>query len=231
MLHQAQGIILHSRNYRETSVLLDVFTREYGRLSLIARGARKNIKTGNALQQYALIDFVWFGNQEIAKLNSFELRKSITLSSKLLFSGLYINELLYRTIPKLIAYPKLFDAYLNTLHDFAQNHAYRLRKFEHDLLDALGYACDLTRTFDTEEAISPQMHYRFIPQMGLQKALNTHAQTISASALFAFADEQYFDDLITDEQRQVLSELKRLLQSAISNIVDLKLIKTKQLNH
>ncbi len=135
---------MHRRPYRDTSFLLDVLTPTYGRLCLIARGAKKS-KAGGLLQslQPLKIDFSQHG--DLGNLQRYEAAGSaLALQSLSLWSGFYLNELLMRLVaPGEVHSEQLFDLYSRALRNLReQAPAIVLRRFEHELLGLLGYALD-----------------------------------------------------------------------------------------
>src|SRR5580693_2734969 len=97
-----QAFILHHRPFRETSLLLDVFTEEHGKISLIAKGVRKHRSTLKALlQPFVPLLVSWQGKNELMNLVSVEAKgPPFQLRGDCLLSGLYVNELLVRVLQK-----------------------------------------------------------------------------------------------------------------------------------
>ena len=101
--------VLHSRPYKETSALLDVFT-EQGRQRVVLRGARRN--KGHKVQLFSLYAIAWAGRSELKTLTQFDsLEFTPPLIAERLFCGFYLNELLTRLLPEQDAYPALFELY------------------------------------------------------------------------------------------------------------------------
>lgn len=111
------AFILHRRPYRETSVLLDVFSQEYGRISLLAKGIRKkNNRLAGMLQPFVPLYITWAGNGELAILQEADIRGELPfIVGNSLIAGLYLNELLINLLQKWDANPVLFALYENTL--------------------------------------------------------------------------------------------------------------------
>lgn len=168
-LHPA--FVLHSRDYRDTSLLVEFFTAAHGRVSAVARGAR-SVRHG-ASQRAILQPFqpLWLelvGRTELKTLRAVEVRApSLSLRGPVLFSALYLNELLCRLLPRDDANTELFADYETTLQQLGQSDLLdvQLRRFELSLLDALGYGFDLAHCNDA--AIQAERFYQFDPQRGL----------------------------------------------------------------
>ncbi|WP_158589062.1 DNA repair protein RecO [Alginatibacterium sediminis] len=136
--------VLHSRPYRETSQLLTVFSSEYGKLGLVARGSRsKNSKLRGILQPFVPLRLEFRAGDGLQNLYQAEaLEMSIPLFKERLYSALYLNELLYYLLDERSEYQAVFTSYQNTLFELAGQGtiAPQLRKFELILFSELGYA-------------------------------------------------------------------------------------------
>lgn len=162
--------VLHARPYRETSLLVDVFSREHGRLALVARGARRPLSAlRTRLLAFQALSLSWFGKGAVRTLHAAEWRGGhLNLPGSTLICGFYLNELLLNLLPVEDAHPYLFDTYSATLNDLAQGmQAERcLRRFELALLAELGYAEALHQTA-AGEAIAADARYLWQPEVGL----------------------------------------------------------------
>lgn len=165
--------ILHSRHYRDSSLLLEVFTAEHGRISLVARGARRKTRGGSGgalLQPFAPLLLSFSGRTELKNLTATEVvGPAPTLRGERLFSGLYVNELLVRLLHRHDAHPKLFSAYGQTLDALCQADTVDmvLRHFEFALLDELGYGFGLDTDGRSGAPVQAGSWYHFDPDCGL----------------------------------------------------------------
>jgi DNA repair protein RecO (recombination protein O) len=139
-----QAFVLHSRPYRETSLLVDMLTREQGKLRCVVRGA-KNKKSPKValLQPFLPLQCEFMGSGELRNLGQLDtMGQSFALAGTNLFCGLYLNELLLRICPNEYADPELFDAYQTTLRHLAGAQTQwleaLLREFELYLLQHIG---------------------------------------------------------------------------------------------
>lgn len=162
--------VLHARAWRETSLLVEVLSEHHGRLGLLARGVRaaKQHPLRAALQplQYIRLDAVQRG--ELAQLRSAEaLDAAPRLGGEAMLAGFYVNELVLRLVPREDPHPELFAAYGGMRARLGSDAllAWTLRRFERDLLDALGLGMDLQRDVDGEP-IDPAARYRLDPENG-----------------------------------------------------------------
>lgn len=166
------AFVLHARDYRDTSLLVEFFTPAHGRVSAVARGAR-SVRHGASqraiLQPFQPLLIELSGRTELKTLRAIEVRApALPLRGPVLYSALYLNELLCRLLHRDDANAELFADYETTLQQLGQSDVLDilLRRFELSLLDALGYGFDLSQS-DNDTAISPERFYQFNPQRGL----------------------------------------------------------------
>lgn len=164
------AFLLHSRPYRDSSNLLEIFTRDYGRQGLIARGARrKNSVYRGLLQPFQGLLVSWGGRGELGTLHSAEPDVYCNqLTGHALWSGYYLNELLMRLCQRAEAYPSLFADYFRALELMQRPGQLQtaLRRFEMRLLQELGYAPILDQDAQTGEPIRPEINYHYVAGEG-----------------------------------------------------------------
>ncbi len=208
------GFVLHRRRYRETSLLLEVMTRDNGRVGLMAKGARRaKSRTLGTLEPFQALLLSWAGRGELGTLTSAELpRPAVPLSGERLISGLYLNELFYRLCGRHDPYPELFGAYELALAALRSAPEYEgeLRVFEKRLLEALGYGLLLTRAADTDAPVSQGLHYQYHPESGAVATVPGSSSRagypeVSGDTLLALAREE----LTSDSQRREAKILMR----------------------
>ncbi len=162
--------VLHRRPYSETSFLIEALTPDFGRIGLIARGARGGKRGLAALLQPfqpLLADFVH--GPELARLSAAEAASaSYSLLGERSLAGLYLNELLVKLLPRGEPAATLFARYAQALSDLstAPDIAWQLRRFERDALGEMGWLIDLLRDIDGT-TIDVAAHYRIVPELGL----------------------------------------------------------------
>jgi DNA repair protein RecO (recombination protein O) len=171
ILHQP-GFVLHSYPHRETSLIVDVFTRSHGRLALVAKGAKRpHSALRGVLQTFQPLALSWLGKSEIRTLTTAEwLGGMLPLTGDALLCGFYANELLVKFCAREDAHSQLFDHYVLTLTRLAHEEppVQVLRSFERVLLRETGYAMNFDRTWDTREAIAATVSYVFDPERGVR---------------------------------------------------------------
>jgi DNA repair protein RecO (recombination protein O) len=155
--------ILHTRPYRDTSMLVDFLTPEFGRVTAVARGVRsRKTPKRNLLNPFTRLLISYQGKTDLKLLTHFEAEGShFTLTAKHLFSGFYLNELLVRLLPELDAHPELYSLYEQSLQalNLQQDLEPILRHFELQLLDALGYGIYFGADAKTGVELLDSCHY------------------------------------------------------------------------
>lgn len=220
------AFILHRRPYRNTSLLLEAFSRDHGCLGLVARGAMSSrSKLKGLLQPFTPLLLSWTGLGELATLTAAEdTRCPVALPPDRVVAGLYANELLVRLLPRHDLQPAIFAAYtvlLSELADSAVEPA--LRRFEKALLDHLGYGLMLDREADGGHPIVAEAHYRYVLDRGpLIASHNESGVPISGRGLLALRDGILVDTA-------VLKEIKRLMRAALTAQLRGRPLKTREL--
>jgi DNA repair protein RecO (recombination protein O) len=193
----ATGFVLQSHPYRETSSIVEVFSREHGRLSLVARGARRaRSQLRGVLMEFQPLDLSWFGRGEMQTLAKAEWQGGQPLlGGRALLFGYYMNELLLRLLAREDAHPALFDCYRTTVQDLAaaEAHPRLLRRFELRLLQEIGYGPTLEREAETEAPLQPDRMYAYVLERGAVEAERVAgaALVMPGSALLAMARDDY----------------------------------------
>ncbi len=165
-----RGWLLHYFPYRDSSLILEVFTRERGRFGLVARGARRARSVHRAmLQSFTPLQLSYSGSGELATLTGVEPDgPPLMLDGTALMAGYYANELLLRLLARSDEHAVLFDNYVHLLRALAagEDIALRLRGFERLLLDELGYGLNLDHDIVDGAALDPAAHYEYVLEQG-----------------------------------------------------------------
>jgi len=184
--HEA-GFVLHTYAYKETSLIVEAFTRAYGRVALLARGARRpRSAMRGVLLSFHPLRLSWSGSAELGTLMACEWAGGhLQLSGRGLMCGFYLNELILRLLPREDPHEALYEFYqasLRALSDGADQGPV-LRAFERRLLAELGYAPVLDRD-SADEPIEAAALYVYEPDRGPRRAngrsgdLVIHGQTL-----------------------------------------------------
>jgi len=171
-IHGEPAYLLHTSAWKETSLIVQAFTRTHGTVTLVAKGAKRpqsNLR--GALSLFQPVTLSWSGRNEIKTLTRIEFAGILPLSGHAWLSAWYMNELLLRLLAREDAHDKLFDAYAQALHQLSANahnsantSAPALRRFEWTLLAEIGYQLNQpTPDFDdptTVAALRPPLRER-----------------------------------------------------------------------
>ena len=203
--------VLHSYPFRETSLIVEVFSRDHGRVALLARGARRprSVLRG-LLLAFQPLELGWAGKGEVPTLMKAEWQGGQPLlSGKALFFGYYLNELLLHLLPREDTHASLFAAYAAVLRRFADDlQEADLRRFERALLQELGYG--LTLTHDAQGVvIDPDAHYAYEIERGpvrLARPGNS-ALSVRGKTLLDLAEDALSDPATQAEAKQMMRAL------------------------
>lgn len=168
---QQPAYVLHVRAWRETSLLLETFTRDFGRVGLVARGVRgaRARLSRSALEPLQALRMDWSGRGELQTLTAVEpVGAAHAFRGDALLSAMYVNELLVRLTARNDSHPYLFERYARLLDSLADapSLAWQLRCFERDLLAAVGYALQLETDAGSGEPIERARIYDYLPEAG-----------------------------------------------------------------
>ncbi|WP_050466395.1 DNA repair protein RecO [Herbaspirillum chlorophenolicum] len=196
---QAQpGFILHSYPYKETSLIVDVFSRDHGRVALVAKGAKRpHSKLRGALQTFQPLSLSWSGKSEVRTLTEAEwVGGLLPLEKSALLCGFYLNELLVKLLAREDAHPALFDHYVATLNKLAhgENAPIVLRQFERFLLKQTGVAGNWGLCTVSGKTVQPDGVYVVDPEQGTRpERLSDRAPKVSGKTLLDMEREDYSD--------------------------------------
>lgn len=230
-VHQQPAYLLRARPFAESSLLADLFTREHGRLTVLAKGARR----GKSRVRGVLLPFLpllasWSGKGQLPTLTSAELRidgaaVNGALKGETLASGFYLNELLLLLLHRHDAHEALFEHYHAAVSQLACAPSPRqarraLRVFEKHFLRHIGFGAVFDRDADTGQAIDARRQYRYIPERGPVRVDSETAATVADAAgdaadappvsgrtLHALRDEEFRSDAELREAQRLTRAL------------------------
>ena len=204
--------VLHSRSFRETSLIVEAITREHGRIAVVARGAKSaRSRWRNVLQPFRPLLMSWNLKSDLGTLTAADqVASPPALQGQSLYCGLYLNELLMRLLHRGDPHAEVFERYRHVLTELASEQPPQplLRIFEKHLLEATGYAMLLDREYNTDTEIRPQSWYEYLPDRGPVIRSGPAKGRVSGKALLDLHTE-----LLTPE---CLPELKVLMRSVIT---------------
>ena len=202
--------VLHTQPYRETSLLVEVLTRDYGRFTLIARGARRpRSDLRGRLLPFQPLQLAWFGKGELRTLHTADWRGGVPqFAGARLVSGFYLNELVLRLAARDDPSPELFALYDQTVRALVSDSqtAVVLRRFELSLLGILGYAPLL---HEDDAGLPVDVASRYLcrhgmpPQQVLSSEARRAAANVAGASLLALANND-FTDVQTRREARIL---------------------------
>lgn len=220
--------VLHTRPYRDTSLLVEIFSHDYGRHGLVARGVRTSkARYANLLQPFTPLLLSWSGQGELATLSGAEAAGvPPRLNGELLLSGFYLNELLMRLLQRSDAHPTLFETYITSLASLAEQADAEpiLRTFEHRLLQEIGYGLILDHDVMSGEAIDPATRYHYLPEQGpiCSTGQEEDGIIIHGRTLLAIVEDDYSNS-------EIRQEAKRLMRAALAVHLGERPLKSREL--
>jgi len=207
----AAAFLLHAYPYSETSLILEIFARDHGRLAVLARGARRpRSALRGVLLAFQPLELGWFGGGEVKTLARADWLGGIPfLRGEGLLLGYYLNELLLKLLPREDAHVALFDAYAEALAALALGgiETAELRRFEKALLKELGYGLVLEREAGGR-AVEAEVRYRYQVERGAVRESEAESgQVISGKTLLDLAADDYTDPRSLAESKQLMRHL------------------------
>lgn len=225
-----RAYVLHSRPYRDTSLLIDFFTPDYGRVTAIGKGLRSKTKATQLrrsnIQPFVPLLVSWGGSGGLKTLFHSEIQYPVVhLQGQRLYSAMYVNELLIRLLQLEAEHQLLFDRYCHVLNELSVSETIDivLRDFEFELLDCLGYGLTLDVDSDTGEAISSDAYYQYQPGFGFSQLLvvKPAINVFRGAELLAISAGNY------DQSTRLVA--KRLCRQALAFYLGYKPLKSRTL--
>lgn len=226
--HENQPVyVLHTYPFRETSLVVELFSRSFGRIAAVARGARRpRAVMRGMLQAFQPLVATWSGKAELRNLHGVEWRGGMrVLQGRALICGFYLNELILRLVPREDPHESLFDHYEAALDQLAREpqQSQVLRRFEKRLLQELGYALLLEHEADSTMTIEADREYDYVPERGpLRRGETQRGVQLRGKTLLDMARDDY-SDVLTQQQS------KLLMRALIGHYLGDKPLHTRQL--
>lgn len=220
--------VLHTYPFKETSLVVELMTRDFGRVAAVAKGARRpRSAMRGMLQSFQPLTAAWSGKSELRNLHSLEWGSGLLLlQGEALMCGFYLNELLLRLLPREDAHEALFDYYGRTLQALAakQPPTMILRRFELRMLQEMGYAVPLELN-EHGTAIEPERTYYYVAERGACAVPQTQREIgvkLSGSTLLDMARDEY-------ASVQTQQQSKQLMRMLLAHYLGDKPLHTRQL--
>jgi len=217
--------LLHHRPFRDSSQILDVLSRDHGRLALVARGSRgAKSKLRGILRPFLPLQISWVIRSDLGTLTGAEMNGApLSLSGDALLSGFYVNELILKLLHRHDAQREIFSAYATTIERLASSRdiAPSLRQFEIELLRMLGYALNLDHDTQSQEPLRPQQHYEYRVEEGPVPVSGRDGPMIFTGVELDAIRKQQFGETA------ILKKAGRLLRNVIAYHLDGKELKSR----
>lgn len=225
-VQQQPAYILHHRPFRDSSQILDVLSRDHGKLSLVARGSRGGrSRLKGILRPFMPLEVSWVLKTDLGTLTGAEVRGApLSLQGDALLSGYYVNELLIHFLHRHDPQPEIFELYARTLTSLgaADNVAPHLRQFEIELLRQIGYALTLNVDAAKHERLEPAAHYEYRMEQGPVAVGRSDGPLVFPGGILAAIDALEFD------RPDVLRAANRLLREVIDFHLGGKELRTRK---
>ena len=214
-VQQQPAYILHHRPFRDTSQILDVISRDHGKLSLVARGSRgARSRLKGILRPFMPLSVSWVLKTDLGTLTGAEVRGApLSITGDALMSGYYVNELILHFLHRHDPQPDIFNAYGHTIQALAgagDDIAPCLRQFKIELLRQIGYALNLDHEHGSTNALDATRNYENRVEQGPVAVDRSDGQMVfDGATLTAIADQQF-------DNADVLRAASRLLREVIS---------------
>ena len=238
-VHHQPAYILLNRAYSETSWIVEVFSRDHGRLALMAKGARRvKSRIKGVLLPFQPVLLSWTGKGEIPTLTSAEIQTEelnmidYELRGDPLVCGFYCNELIVYLLHRHDPHPKLFEQYHKTILGLCNlapvagesKLAATLREFEQMIIKETGYEVSFKYEADGTTQIRPDVHYQFVQSQGFVRVVGTHKQAIEGSLVLALQP-----DNIDTLNHQDMSASKHLMRDILNQALGYKKILSRDI--
>jgi DNA repair protein RecO (recombination protein O) len=214
-VQQQAAFILHHRPFRDTSQILDLISREHGKLAVVARGSRgAKSRLKGVLRPFMPLSMSWVIKSDLGTLTGAEIRGApLRLTGEALLAGYYVNELVLHFLHRHDPQPEVFDAYAETIEALATSGAAIagvLRQFEMALLRHSGYALNLDHEAGSDRDLDPEQHYDYRVEQGAVPVSRDEGPLVFTGALLVGIADQRFDD------PDILRAANRLMREVIA---------------
>jgi len=200
------AFILHRRDFRDSSLILDVFTLHHGRLSLLAKGARKR-RDSSVYQPFNRLSLGWTGASDLKTLTAIDA-VAMPLAADCYLAAYYVNELLLYLMPVQDPNAAVFQAYQNLLLSInSTGLESSLREFEMDLLNSLGLMPDLMRTSQDNATVDAHRFYRVDCENGVVPSAADDAQAFAGEVLLKIEQRQFDDENSRRAARRLMRQI------------------------
>ncbi len=212
-VQQQAGYILHRRPFRDSSQILDIFTRDHGKIAVVARGSRgAKSRLAGVLRPFLPLKVSWVAKSDLGTMTGAEAAGSPAgMVGDALLSAFYVNELLLHFLHRYDPQPEIFTLYEEVVTALvaSDNVAACLRSFELKFLSLLGYAVNLDHEYGNQEKLDVERNYQFRMEQGAVAIDRSEGPLVFKGAVLIGVAEQRFED------PEILRAANRLLREVI----------------
>jgi DNA repair protein RecO (recombination protein O) len=212
-VHQEPGYVLHHRPFRDSSQILDLLTRDHGRIAVVARGSRGGkSRLAGVLRPFLPLRVSWVAKSDLGTLTGAEAAgPPAGLRGDALLSAYYVNELMLSFLHRDDPQPEVFALYAETVSDLnaREDLAPALREFEMEFLGLLGYAISLDHEGGSQVPLDADQHYDYRVEQGPVPVQRREGPLVFDGATLGGIAARRFED------SEVLRAANRLLRAVI----------------
>ncbi|MDX1404287.1 MAG: DNA repair protein RecO [Woeseiaceae bacterium] len=206
--------ILHHRPYRDSSQLLDILSRDHGRLALVAKGSRRaKSRLRGILRPFLPLQMSWVIRSDLGTLVGAEMHGNpLGLTGDTLISGFYVSELILKLTHRHDPQPEIFELYSRTIERLvgSDNVAPALRQFEIALLRILGYALNLDHDTETHDPLDPGKRYEYRVEVGpvaIRDSARAGPMIFTGAELSDIKNERFIDRGVVKNATDLLKQV------------------------
>ena len=210
-VQQQPGYILHRRPFRDTSQILDILTRDHGKIAVVARGSRgSKSRLAGVLRPFLPLRVSWVAKSDLGTLTGAETGGSpVSMVGDAVFSAYYVNELLLHFLHRYDPQPEIFALYEEVVRALAStdNIAASLRSFELEFLSLLGYAVNLDHEFGSRDALLAGQNYEYRMEQGPVSVQRTGPMVFKGEVLSGIGEQRFDNPDILRAANRLLREV------------------------
>ncbi len=225
-VQQQPAFILHHRPFRDSSQILDILTRDHGKIALVARGSRgAKSRLRGVLRPFLPLRISWVARSDLGTLTGAEAAGlPADLRGDVMLSAYYVNELLINFLHRHDPQAEIFGLYADTLEALGTHEgiASVLRSFEIELLGLLGYALSIEHESGSHQVLDPAGNYEYRMEQGAVAVSRSSGSMVFSGALLSAIRAQHFED------PEVLLAAGRLLREVITHHLGGKELKSRK---
>ena len=184
-----QGFLVHRRPFSDSRYQVNFLTRDHG----LVQGMLRTRTKDSSLQHFAETSLSWNDSKRLIFFSRYEIDQLSVLQRESLYAGIYLNELVSRTVHTDVVIDGLFDVYRETITELQDSNDLEppLRNFERQLLKGLGFEIRFDYESSNGNPIQTQRNYRYGSETGFTQVPNDNSEGISGTDLLAVASNNY----------------------------------------